>query len=321
MKPPETVDDVATSSIPSSASEVTVTEEAPREEVPHLLPVRERAYEFYSVTSASSSSTAPLVLDCGSGNCKVGYANASLPSHCFPSFIGRPKYADVLDSSSSTSTSSGMEDCRMEGVKDYYVGAEAQAMRGVVSLEYPIRRGIVTDWDMMEKLWEYSLYTALDIGREESLPPVLLAEAPLTSEKDREQCTQIMFETFNASALCLKVQAALSLFSLGLTTGCVLESGTAHPNCGQEWSRVTGSTGDGVTHAVPVVEGYTVNSAIHRLDLAGTDVTAELRRLLRQRGYALYSSTAEFELVRDIKEKLAYVSVECDGDGGSEISA
>jgi centractin len=55
--------------------------------------------------------------------------------------------------------------------------------------------------------------------------PVLLAEVPNNSNKNRETTTQIMFESFNTPSLFLKIQSALALHASGLTTGCVLESG------------------------------------------------------------------------------------------------
>ena len=66
-------------------------------------------------------------------------------------------------------------------------------------------------------------------------------------------------------------------------------------------------SGDGVSHVIPVVEGLIIDHAIRRLNLAGRDVTKYLVRLLLQSGYA-FNSSADFELVREIKEQLCYVS-------------
>ena len=93
---------------------------------------------------------------------------------------------------------------------------------------------------------------------------------------------ELMFETFNVPAMYISMQAVLSLYASGGTTGIVVDSG------------------DGVTHVVPVYEGFALTHAIARIDIGGRDITDFLRRLLRQRGYALTSS-AEREIVRDIK--------------------
>lgn len=215
----------------------------------------------------------PIVIDNGSGLIKAGFAGEQIPKCRFRSCIGRPKYervrSDGLDGSS-------------------FIGSRCQEHRGILALNYPIEHGIVNNWDDMEKIWKY-IYAQDQLNSETQQHPVLLTEAPNNPFRNREKAAEIMFEHLTVPALFVSIQAVLALYACGKTTGVVLDSG------------------DGVTHSVPVYEGYALNKCVNRIDIAGRDITRYLNLCLQKEGYN-FTTSAEMETVRTIKERCCFLT-------------
>ena len=220
-----------------------------------------------------------IVIDSGSYHTKAGFAGDVVP-RTVPSVIGRPRgaYAGVM------------------GQNVFYAGDEALAKRGILTLKWPMdgiqpNGGIKTDWDDMEKVWHHTFYNELRVQPEEH--PVLLTEAPLNPKASRERMVTIMFETFNVPAMFSAPAALLSLFAAGRNTGIVID------------------LGEHATYAVPFYDGHLIAHAVLRLDLGGGDLTNWMVKLLTERGHS-FTTTSEREMVRGIKETLAYVALDFD---------
>eukprot|EP00163_Fabomonas_tropica_P005560 TRINITY_DN1511_c0_g1_i1.p1 TRINITY_DN1511_c0_g1~~TRINITY_DN1511_c0_g1_i1.p1 ORF type:complete len:440 (+),score=121.85 TRINITY_DN1511_c0_g1_i1:548-1867(+) len=264
-----------------------------------------------------------IVCDNGTGFVKCGYAGSNFPDKVFPAMVGRPvlrfeeKVGDTI-------------------IKDIMVGDEAAALRSVLEVNYPVDNGIVRNWEDMYHLWDYTFNEKMGIDASErastySLPPscagdprgarpstphtqtvlsypsyphthththttililpgtkIMLTEPPMNPKRNREQMIEAMFEKYGFGACYIAIQAVLTLYAQGLMTGCVVDSG------------------DGVTHIVPVYEGFAFPHLTRRLDVAGRSVTKYLIKLLLLRGY-VFNRTADYETVRQIKEKFCYV--------------
>jgi len=221
----------------------------------------------------------PIVLDNGSGSIKVGFAGEDGPQFVFPNIVGRPRKGVRF---------------RFDH-KDLYIGDEAQMKRGVLSLKYPIERGVVDDWTDMSTVWQYAFNQLKSVAGTNFVledSPLLITEPPLNPTRNREKMAEVVLEDFNFPAMYVAVDS-ISLFASGRTTGVML------------------SCGDGITYTTAMYEGFPVSHANNRVDFAGRDITDFLVRTLTEQNLYLNSSSGR-QIVRDIKEKLAYVALNYD---------
>ncbi|KAG7258158.1 hypothetical protein CRUP_031583 [Coryphaenoides rupestris] len=209
----------------------------------------------------------PIILDTGSGVMKAGFSDQELPSVIFPTIIGLPKYEEMMNGSAQ---------------QEAYIGHNAQQMRGVLALRYPMKNGVIHNWDDMEKL----------LGVDPEDHPVMLTEAPMNPAESRARAVEVLFDRFGVPFVYVAVQPVLALYAAGRCTGVVFDSG------------------DGVSHSVPVFEGYSLPHAIQRFPLAGHDVTLHLRK---EQGVCLRTS-AELEIVREMKERCCRVALDYEAE-------
>lgn len=194
-------------------------------------------------------------------------------------------------SASNLSSKRGVEDL------DFYIGDEAlAAVKGHgYGIGYPLRHGLIENWDLMEKYWQQCIFRYLRAEPEDHC--FLLTEPPLNPPENRENTAEIFFETFNAAGLHIAVQAVLALASTWLSskvedrslTGTVVDSG------------------DGVTHVIPVAEGYVIGSSIKHIPVAGRDITQFVQQLLRDRGEnTIIPPEDQLRVSQEIKESFGY---------------
>ena len=245
------------------------------------------------------------MIDNGTGYTKMGFAGNCEPSFIIPSVIG------TKDAAKARKDWKGLEDM------DFWIGDEAVARSNDYTVNYPIRHGIVENWDNMERYWHRCIFKYLRCDPEEH--NFLLTEPPMNTPENRELTAEIMFETFNVKGLYIAVQAVLALAASWTSkqvvertlTGTVVDAGdgaspstcpaavpclrrapsplTLPPNSGRERSSdpaplspplTTPSPSlpflvPGVTHIIPVADGYVIGSCIKHIPLAGRDSTNE----------------------------------------------
>ena len=224
-----------------------------------------------------------IVFDNGSGYLKAGLSSKETPMFTLPALIGRPmlRYKQKIENIE---------------LKPIMIGDEVTPVRSMLELSYPMEEGIIKNAEDMQILWDYVLQKKLKIDKGDFKDrKLLMTEAPNNPDRNKEVMAEILFEKLDIGYFNIEPQAKMTLYAEGEETGVVLDSG------------------DGVTHVIPIFQNYLITHQIKRLDIAGRHITNYLTRLLQMKGYA-FNSTADFETVREIKEKYCFVSCDINSD-------
>ncbi|CAG9944182.1 unnamed protein product [Clonostachys rosea f. rosea IK726] len=255
-----------------------------------------------------ANQTPAVVMDNGTGFSKLGFAGNDSPSFVFPTAIatkgpaagaggsgsGRPAVANKpsfltggAGPGGHLSAKRGTEDL------DFFIGDEAiSAAAGPgYGLHYPIRHGQIENWDHMERFWSNSIFKYLRVEPEDHY--FLLTEPPLNPPENRENTAEIFFESFNCAGMYIAVQAVLALAA----------SWTSSKVTDRSLTGTVIDSGDGVTHVIPVAEGYVIGSSIKSIPIAGRDITYFVQSLLRDRG----EPDSSLKTAQEIKEEHCYV--------------
>ena len=224
-----------------------------------------------------------IVFDNGSGYLKAGLSSKETPMFTLPALIGRPmlRYKQKIENIE---------------LKPIMIGDEVTPVRSMLELSYPMEEGIIKKAEDMQILWDYVLQKKLKIDKDNFKDrKLLMTEAPNNPDRNKEVMAEILFEKLGIGYFNIEPQAKMTLYAEGEETGVILDSG------------------DGVTHVIPIFQNYLITHQIKRLDIAGRHITNYLTRLLQMKGYA-FNSTADFETVREIKEKYCFVSCDINSD-------
>jgi len=226
-----------------------------------------------------------VVIDNGTGYTKMGFAGNTEPQYIVPTVIATQ---EGKGSQKAATQKKGVEDL------DFHIGDDALAVARTYDVFYPVKHGQIENWTHMEYFWEHCIFKYLRCEPEDHF--FLLTEPPLNAPENREYTAEIMFETFNVPGLYIAVQAVLALAASWTSknvkertlTGTVIDSG------------------DGVTHVIPVAEGYVIGSSIKHIPLAGRDISAFVQQLMRERNEPIPPEHS-MEVAKRVKEQYSYV--------------
>lgn len=230
-----------------------------------------------------------IVLDNGSGYLKVGFSGEDAPRAVLPTVVATTMVEDEKDGHD------GNVDSAASAKKSQAYYGEEALLQSNATVTRPVQRGGVVmqpmTKDALESLWEHTFRNVLGVEQEEL--PVLIADAfPLGqgSYPSRQWTAEIMFEKLKVKSLAIFNTAVLSLFSTGRTRGLVVESG------------------EGITQAVPVFEGYAIPHAIFKMEVAGQDITAKVQEMMK-RDFS-EEQAGSLRVMQALKEKVCQVSTD-----------
>lgn len=173
-----------------------------------------------------------------------------------------------------------------------------------MNVEYPVVAGRIQDIDKMKQIFLHLMNDVMQCTLEEH--KVIVTEPPNNDPKIREQLIDLMFNEFRVPKLYLGNQAVLSLFADGRTTGTVLDCG------------------EGVTHTVPIYEGYAIPFATTEIPICGRDLTNYMHKLIHAKNPTVIGdSSADVAECEKIKIEHGQVAIDFDAEmkQANEVSA
>ena len=205
-----------------------------------------------------------IVIDNGTGSIKCGFSGEEAPKSIFSNII-------------SESGEVGNEKIQEE------------------KIHHPVQYGIIKNFEEMEKIWIHTFQNELRVNSDER--NILIDDNPGAPKINREKITQLMFENFNVQGLFICVQPMLSLYSVGKSTGLIIDSG------------------EDSTNIVPIIEGYSFPYSITKSLFGGKNITKFLADKLKEKNNNFDFNKYEYrKLAEEIKEKSSKISLNYEAD-------
>ncbi|CAN8010886.1 unnamed protein product, partial [Ixodes pacificus] len=218
-----------------------------------------------------------LVFDLGHYSVRAGYAGEDSPKAEIPSAVG---VIEELIGDGPEVDSKELGAATPQSQKKYFLDTTSiHVARANMDMSTFLKDGMVEDWDLFEKLLDYTY--SRHIKSEPHLHPVLMSEAAWNARTKREKITEIMFEKYGVPAFFLVKNAVLAAFANGRSTGIVVDSGASQ------------------TSAIPVHDGYVLTQAVVKSPLAGDFISMQCKQFLEEQGidivptYMLASKASE----------------------------
>ncbi len=220
-----------------------------------------------------------VVMDIGAYSSKVGLAGEDNPSLVFFTRVGKPKYRNL-------------DTTYMNQEQELYVGDEIQSI-GLYKIFHPIQEGKIVHWNYFEKLINYIFYR---LRVDPTLINVLFAVHPLFPKGDIKKMFDLFLGKIQCRAFYPILDSMLVLYSGGFDTGLVIE------------------IGESSTRIIPIYKGYKINHAIKILNMGGKVLTEYMAEQIKNNTPYNVDSSIKREIVRAIKEKACFVSLDYDED-------
>ncbi|XP_036032582.1 actin-like protein 9 [Onychomys torridus] len=219
-----------------------------------------------------------VVIDMGTGMCKMGFAGQTRPTYVVANIVGcQPKKPTTIG----------------QPKVETFIGEAAHACPEL-NLMQPVRNGIVVDWEAAELIWRHILENDLRVVTQDH--PLMFTDPPFSPASNREKLVEVAFESLHSPAVYVASQSVLSVYANGRVNGLVVD------------------TGHGVSYTVPVFQGYNLPNGIQRLDLAGHYLTNFLAEKILRSSLPLKKEDAD--TMESIKHHYCYVASDFQKEEG-----